>query len=49
MPVETVYKNGQKYFRWGKKGKLYTKKSDAERQGRAAYASGYTGGHQKKG
>lgn len=48
MPVNTVYKDGKKYYRWGSKGKLYTKKSDAEKQGRAAYAAGYTGGYRKK-
>jgi hypothetical protein len=30
-------------YRWGSKGKTYKKKSDAEKQGRAAYASGYKG------
>ena len=48
MPVREVMKDGKKYYQWGTKGKLYTKKSDAEKQGRAAYASGYTGGYQKK-
>ena len=38
MPVHKV-KGG---YRWGTKGKVYKKKADAERQGRAAYASGYS-------
>jgi hypothetical protein len=42
MPVHKV-KGG---YRWGSKGKVYKKKADAERQGRAAYASGY--GKKKK-
>ena len=36
MPVMKV-KSG---YRWGKKGKVYKTKAEAERQGRAAYASG---------
>jgi hypothetical protein len=41
MPIQTVIKNGRKYYRWGKHGTLYIKKSKAEEQGRAAYANGY--------
>jgi hypothetical protein len=37
MPVRKV-KGG---WKWGSKGKTYTTKAQAERQGRAAYASGY--------
>lgn len=39
MPVRKV-KGG---FKWGSKGKVYPKKVDAERQGKAAYAAGYKG------
>ena len=39
MPVRKV-KGG---WRWGNSGKIYKKKSDAEKQGRAIYASGYKG------
>ena len=39
MPVHKV-KGG---YKWGSKGKVYKKKADAERQGRAAYANGYRG------
>lgn len=39
MPVHKV-KGG---YKWGTKGKVYKKKSDAEKQGRAAYANGYRG------
>jgi|TARA_S200002703_G_C3592466_1_gene181965 hypothetical protein len=37
MPVTKV-KGG---YRWGKSGKIYKTKKQAERQGRAIYASGY--------
>jgi len=37
MPVNKV-KGG---YRWGAKGRVYKKKSDALRQAKAAYASGY--------
>ena len=39
MPVRKV-KGG---YRWGKSGKVYKTKAAAERQGKAAYASGYEG------
>lgn len=39
MPVRKV-KGG---YRWGKSGKVYKTKAAAQRQGRAAYASGYKG------
>jgi len=44
MPVEKV-KNG---YRWGKSGKVYPTKKEAEKQGRAAYASGYKSAPKKK-
>jgi hypothetical protein len=37
VPVQKV-KGG---YRWGKSGKVYKTKAEAEKQGRAAYASGY--------
>jgi hypothetical protein len=37
MPVRKV-KGG---YKWGSKGKVYKSKAAAEKQGRAAYASGY--------
>ena len=37
MPVTKV-KGG---YRWGKSGKIYKTKKEAERQGRSIYASGY--------
>lgn len=37
MPVQKV-KGG---YRWGKSGKVYKTKAEAEKQARAAYASGY--------
>lgn len=37
MPVMKV-KGG---YRWGASGKVYKTKKDAERQGRAIFASGY--------
>ena len=39
MPVEKV-RGG---WRWGKRGKVYKTRREAERQARAAYASGYKG------
>lgn len=44
MPVSKV-KGG---YRWGSKGKVYPTKAAAEKQGRAAYASGYKGKKKKK-
>ena len=39
MPVKKV-KGG---YKWGKSGKVYKTKAEAEKQMRAAYASGYKG------
>ena len=39
MPTKKV-KGG---YQWGSKGKVYPTKKQADAQGRAAYASGYTG------
>tara|TARA_R100000479_G_C6205892_1_gene136372 strand:- start:190 stop:318 length:129 start_codon:yes stop_codon:yes gene_type:complete len=39
MPVRKV-KGG---YKWGSKGKVYKTKKKAEKQARAAYASGYKG------
>jgi len=44
MPVKKV-KNG---WRWGSSGKTYKNKKDAEKQGKAAYASGYKGKKKRK-
>ncbi len=44
MPVKRV-KGG---YRWGRTGKVYKRKADAERQGRAAYANGYRGTTKRK-
>ena len=41
MPIQTVMKNGKRYYRWGDSGKMYEKREDAEKQAAAAYASGY--------
>ena len=43
MPVRKV-KGG---YRWGKSGKVYKTKKQAERQGIAIYASGYKKGKRK--
>ena len=37
MPVHKVSGG----YKWGSKGKVYPTKAQAERQGRAIYASGY--------
>ena len=47
MPVQRLTINGETFYRWGTKGKVYKTKAEAERQGQAAYASGY--GKKKKG
>jgi hypothetical protein len=39
MPIRKV-KGG---YKWGKHGKVYKSRKGAERQARAAYASGYKG------
>ena len=43
MPVRKV-KGG---YQWGKTGKVYPTKEQAERQGKAIYASGYKKGTKK--
>ena len=49
MPVQRVNINGETSYRWGTQGKLYKKRADAERQGMAAYASGYRDKKKKNG
>ena len=44
MPVRKV-KGG---YQWGERGKVYKPRALAERQARAAYASGYTGNKKVK-
>lgn len=43
MPVHEVRNSSGKIigYKWGRSGKLYRKKADAEKQARAIYASGY--------
>lgn len=43
MPVHEVRNSSGKIigYKYGQSGKLYRKKSDAEKQARAIYASGY--------
>lgn len=41
MPVMRVTKEGKTFYRWGRSGKLYPTRAQAEAQGRAAYAGGY--------
>ena len=54
MPVKRTTKDGKPAYRWGDSGKAYTytpgdkssrerAKRKAEKQGQAAYASGYKG------
>lgn len=43
MPVRKV-KGG---YKWGNSGKVYPTKKQAEKQGRAIYASGYKGSKKK--
>ena len=43
MPVREVRNNSGKIigYKWGRSGKVYKKREDAEKQARAIYASGY--------
>lgn len=42
MPVHAVYQDGKLIgWKWGRTGKLYKRKEDAERQERAILASGW--------
>jgi len=41
VPIQKITRNGKDYYRWGDAGKLYTNRSDAEKQAAAAYAAGY--------
>lgn len=43
MPIHKVIHNGKVGYQWGNHGKIYAQRSLAERQARAAYASGYKG------
>jgi len=44
MPIKRV-RGG---YKWGERGKVYKTRAGAERQARAAYASGYTGNKKVK-
>jgi len=35
-------------YKWGKSGKVYKTKAQAEAQGRAAYAAGYKGSNKRR-
>ena len=41
MPIQVITVRGERMYRWGDQGKLYKDRSDAEKQARAAHASGY--------
>jgi hypothetical protein len=41
VPIQVVTKNGQRMYRYGDTGKLYTDRKDAEKQAAAIIASGY--------
>ena len=46
MPVKKCKSNGKSGWKWGNHGKCYigkNGKAKAAKQGRAAYANGYTG------
>ena len=43
MPVQKITRMGKTKYRFGDSGKLYDNREDAEKQQRAAYASGYRG------
>ena len=46
MPVRKV---GPKKYKWGKSGRTYPTKKQAEKQGKAAYARGYKNGGKRGG
>lgn len=49
MPVHAVYKDEELIgWRWGTTGKIYKKKEDAEKQGKAIYASGWEEKYKKR-
>ena len=41
MPIQVVTKNGQRMYRYGDSGKLYSDRKDAEKQAAAIHAIGY--------
>jgi hypothetical protein len=41
MPVQKITKGGMTMYRYGDSGKMYKTREEAEKQGRAMYASGY--------
>lgn len=52
MPVHKVMTNGKTGYQWGQHGHVYTgpgAQAKAAKQGRAAYAAGYTGSKVHKG
>lgn len=41
MPVQKIMRGGMTMYRYGDSGKMYKTREEAEKQGRAMYASGY--------
>jgi hypothetical protein len=41
MPVQKLMRAGKAMYRYGDSGKVYATREEAEKQGRAMYASGY--------
>jgi len=41
MPIQVITVGGERMYRYGDTGKLYKNRMDAEKQARAAHASGY--------
>jgi hypothetical protein len=41
MPVQKITRGGMTMYRYGDSGKMYKTRDEAEKQGRAMYASGY--------
>ena len=41
MPIHKITQGGKTYYRYGDHGKMYTNRSDAEKQQTAVHASGY--------
>ena len=41
MPVRRLTVNGETFYQWGQKGKMFKNRADAERQGYAIEQQGY--------
>lgn len=42
MPIQVIYKNNKKYYKYGESGKVYPTRAEAERQAQAIHAAGWS-------